>query len=238
MTRVRWFDPDPVHQDYVASRPRLRRCRSDNLAQNLRNRSRCQRITVSGFTYSSEPHHACQPRDRPTQNNRSKVVRTGSLVRSLEDRDLQPEGGILDRDRPHARSTEVEGIGRWTKRGLPSSPIVRLYPVSRQSVPDRPINGERQLEDAVVLAHCLSETRPVEAALRKYEHLRIPRTTAIVQSSWQTGKALQLDSPTLEKFRNWFMGTCLGTRLGGRAFRSLLTYQLPELRSRKHNPSS
>jgi len=139
---------------------------------------------------------------------------------------------------PHGRSTEVERIGRWTKRGWPCSPIVRLYPVSRQSVPDRPINGERQLEDAVVLAHCLSETRPVEAALRKYEHLRIPRTTAIVQSSWQTGKALQLDSPTLEKFRNWFMGTCLGTRLGGRAFRSLLTYQLPELRSRKHNPSS
>ena len=72
----------------------------DNLAQNLRNRSRCQRITVSDFTCSSEPRHACQTRDRPTQNNRSKVVRTGSLVRSLEDRDLQPEGGILDRDRP------------------------------------------------------------------------------------------------------------------------------------------
>jgi hypothetical protein len=41
---------------------------------------------------------------------------------------------------------------------------------------------------------------------------------------------LQLDSPALESFRNWFMGTWLGTRSAARTFQRLLTYQLPKLR--------
>ncbi|MGH9560365.1 MAG: FAD-dependent monooxygenase, partial [Terracidiphilus sp.] len=85
------------------------------------------------------------------------------------------------------------------------------------------------LEDAVVLAHCLSEIRPIEAALREYERLRIPRTTAVIQGSWQTGKLLQLDSPILEWFRNAFMGSRLGTRMGLRMMESLLTYRVPQL---------
>lgn len=86
------------------------------------------------------------------------------------------------------------------------------------------------LEDAVVLAHCLSQTSPIEAALRKYERLRIPRTTAITRESWQAGKLLQLDSQ-LEFVRNWFMGSWFGTRLSERTFRKLLTSSLPSLGS-------
>ena len=33
------------------------------------------------------------------------------------------------------------------------------------------------LEDPAVLAHCLGETSPIEAALRRYEDLRLPRAT-------------------------------------------------------------
>jgi len=83
----------------------------------------------------------------------------------------------------------------------------------------------------VVLAHCLRETRPIEAALRKYERVRLPRTSEIVRNSWQTGKAMQLDSPALESLRNWFMGSWLGKRLEIRAFRSNLIHQLPRLQS-------
>jgi len=93
------------------------------------------------------------------------------------------------------------------------------------------------LEDAVILAHCLSETHPVEVALRKYEGLRLPRTTEVVRNSWQTGKVIQLDSPRLEQLRNWFMGTGVSRRLEQRTFSRLLTYQLPRLRSRAQIPS-
>ena len=83
----------------------------------------------------------------------------------------------------------------------------------------------------MVLAHCLSKTSPPEAALREYERMRIPRTAAVVRDSWQTGKALQLDSRALESLRNWFLSTRLGERLGMRTFRDLLTHQLPHLRA-------
>ena len=51
------------------------------------------------------------------------------------------------------------------------------------------------LEDAVALANCLCRIRSVEAALRQYERLRIPRTAAIVRKSRKAGQILQLDQP-------------------------------------------
>jgi 2-polyprenyl-6-methoxyphenol hydroxylase-like FAD-dependent oxidoreductase len=86
------------------------------------------------------------------------------------------------------------------------------------------------LEDAVMLAYCLSTVRPAEAALREYERRRIPRTGAIVRDSWQTGRILQLDQSTLESVRNRFIASSLGKHLGTRMFRKLLTYKVPELR--------
>ena len=132
-----------------------------------------------------------------------------------------PEDAILQNDivdRPPLR---------WWGRGG----VTLLGDAAHASTPNLGQGACQALEDAVVLAHCISGTRPIEAALREYEHLRIPRTTAVVRNSRQTGKALQLDSPALELFRNWFMGTWVGTGLGMRMFESLLTYQLPRLRS-------
>ncbi len=88
------------------------------------------------------------------------------------------------------------------------------------------------LEDAVVLAHCLSTVRPAEAALREYERLRIPRTNAIVRDSRRAGRILQLDQPALLPVRDWFMGSMLGRRLGLRMFQNLLTYKVPKLHPR------
>jgi 2-polyprenyl-6-methoxyphenol hydroxylase-like FAD-dependent oxidoreductase len=85
------------------------------------------------------------------------------------------------------------------------------------------------LEDAVMLAYCLSTVRPAESALREYERLRIPRTGAIVRDSWQTGRILQLDQRALESVRDWFMGSSVGSHLGMRMFRNLLTYKVPKL---------
>ena len=115
---------------------------------------------------------------------------------------------------------------RWWGRGG----VTLLGDAAHASTPNLGQGACQALEDAVVLAHCLSGIRPIEAALRKYEHLRIPRTTAIVRTSWQAGKALQLDSPALELLRNWLLGTWLGTRLGMWTLGSLLTYRPPRLR--------
>jgi 2-polyprenyl-6-methoxyphenol hydroxylase-like FAD-dependent oxidoreductase len=117
---------------------------------------------------------------------------------------------------------------RWWGRGS----VTLLGDAGHASTPNLGQGACQALEDAVLLAYCLSGTQPVVAALRKYERLRIPRTTAVVRDSRQTGKALQLDSPRLETVRNWFMGTWLGTRLAMRTFARLLTYQLPRLRGK------
>lgn len=134
-----------------------------------------------------------------------------------------PEDAILQNDivdRPPLR---------WWGRGN----VTLLGDAAHASTPNLGQGACQALEDAVVLAHCLSEISPVETALRQYERLRIPRTSAIVRKSWQAGKALQFDSPALEWFRNWFMGSWLGGYLGRRTFESLLMYPLPKLQPRE-----
>lgn len=116
---------------------------------------------------------------------------------------------------------------RWWGRGS----VTLLGDAAHASTPNLGQGACQALEDAVVLAHCLCETRPIERALRQYERIRIPRTTAIVRNSWQAGRILQLDSPSLEFLRNWFMGTWAGERAGMWTFKNLLTYQLPRLKS-------
>lgn len=115
---------------------------------------------------------------------------------------------------------------RWWGRGS----VTLLGDAAHASTPNLGQGACQALEDAVVLASCLSETSPAETALRQYERLRIPRTSAVVRKSWQAGKAMQFDSPALEWFRNWFMDSWLGTRLGRRTFGSLLMYECPKLR--------
>lgn len=118
---------------------------------------------------------------------------------------------------------------QWWGRGK----VTLLGDAAHPSTPNLGQGACQALEDAVVLAWSLSRTRPIEAALREYEHLRLQRTATIVRKSWQAGKMLQFDSPAMESLRNWFMRTWLGKRLEMRTLRSLLTYRLPKLRSPK-----
>jgi 2-polyprenyl-6-methoxyphenol hydroxylase-like FAD-dependent oxidoreductase len=114
---------------------------------------------------------------------------------------------------------------RWWGRGA----VTLLGDAAHPTSPNLGQGACQALEDAVVLAHCLGEARPIEAALRTYERLRLSRTTQIVRDSWQIGKVMQLDSTWLESVRNWFMGSWLGARLETRMFRRLLIYQVPKL---------
>lgn len=115
----------------------------------------------------------------------------------------------------------------WWGRGR----VTLLGDAAHASTPNLGQGACQALEDAVVLAHCLSQNRAIELALRKYEGLRIPRSSRIVRDSWQAGKALQLESPALASFRNWFVSSWAGSRLQRRALRSILTYRPPKLQS-------
>lgn len=114
---------------------------------------------------------------------------------------------------------------RWSGRGR----VTLLGDAAHATTPNLGQGACQALEDAVILAHCLRGVQPAEAALRDYERLRIPRTTAIVRDSWRSGRILQLDRPALETLRNWAMGTSLSTRLATKMLRNLLLYRLPGL---------
>ena len=63
--------------------------------QNLRKRSRCQRTTVSGWTYSKGPRQADHKR-RSDPKQPIERRQNGSPTFSLEGRELQPQGSILE----------------------------------------------------------------------------------------------------------------------------------------------
>ena len=114
---------------------------------------------------------------------------------------------------------------RWWGRGR----VTLLGDAAHPATPNLGQGACMALEDAVTLACCLSTVRPAESALREYERLRIPRTSAIVRDSRQAGLLLQLDQPALVSVRDWFLRSWLGRHLGMRTFRNLLTYKVPRL---------
>jgi len=62
------------------------------------------------------------------------------------------------------------------------------------------------MEDAVVLAECLDQTRDVPEALRAYERVRIPRTTMVSARSHRLGQIGQFENPTAIWLRDRIMG--------------------------------
>jgi 2-polyprenyl-6-methoxyphenol hydroxylase-like FAD-dependent oxidoreductase len=92
-------------------------------------------------------------------------------------------------DRPPAKRW---GAGRATLLGDAAHPMT----------PNVGQGACQAIEDAVVLAACLSEGGDPAAALRRYEARRIPRTSAIVRRSWQLGRLAQAPGPPLTWLRD------------------------------------
>lgn len=61
------------------------------------------------------------------------------------------------------------------------------------------------IEDAVVLANCIAKEKNPEEAFRRYEQIRIGRTTRIVNTSYTLGKVGQWENRLLVGFRNTAM---------------------------------
>jgi 2-polyprenyl-6-methoxyphenol hydroxylase-like FAD-dependent oxidoreductase len=61
------------------------------------------------------------------------------------------------------------------------------------------------VEDAAMLVRCLGESAAVERAFALFDERRRPRTTRIVNVSWQMGKMAQLESGWMGRVRNFLV---------------------------------
>jgi len=113
----------------------------------------------------------------------------------------------------------------WWGRG----PVTLLGDAAHATTPNLGQGACQALEDAVVLADCVRRVQPAEAALREYERLRIPRTTAIVRDSQRSGRLFQTQQPVLAALRNWFMGSLAGRGMAIRMLRDVVSYRVPRL---------
>ncbi|MEJ7784407.1 MAG: FAD-dependent monooxygenase, partial [Solirubrobacteraceae bacterium] len=69
--------------------------------------------------------------------------------------------------------------------------------------------GNQALEDAVVLAHCLRDAPDVAQALRRYEELRIARTSPLVRESRRAANMNSWRDPVRSRFRDVLFGRVL-----------------------------
>lgn len=61
------------------------------------------------------------------------------------------------------------------------------------------------MEDAAMLSQCLHLTRALPQSFLEFDRRRRPRTTRIVNMSWQLGKIAHLESFWLANLRNLAM---------------------------------
>jgi 2-polyprenyl-6-methoxyphenol hydroxylase-like FAD-dependent oxidoreductase len=90
-------------------------------------------------------------------------------------------------------------------RGWSQGLVTLLGDAAHPTTPNMGQGGGMAIEDAVVLARCLSEESSVAQALAKYEQQREPRTRKIVEESWTLGRVAQWHSPVSRWFRDTTM---------------------------------
>ncbi|GAB2953465.1 FAD-dependent monooxygenase [Hymenobacter coalescens] len=83
--------------------------------------------------------------------------------------------------------------------------VLLIGDAAHATTPNMGQGAGQAVEDAAVLARCLQEQPAPEDAFRLFEQRRRPRTTRIVEQSWQLGKAAQLTHPFLVGLRNAVM---------------------------------
>ena len=99
----------------IRGRPGWRRCKI--FAQHRRNRSRCQRATVSAWTMSRRLAHTGHEPRRATQKARLRVVERWAWALFLQRRHLLPQSDVLQHQVGAAADTSPEWHGRQVRRG-------------------------------------------------------------------------------------------------------------------------
>jgi len=80
--------------------------------------------------------------------------------------------------------------------------IVLMGDAAHATTPNMGQGACMAIEDAVILANCLTRTTDPEAAFKQFESVRLPRTKKIVNGSWRLGRVAQIENPLLIWLRN------------------------------------
>jgi 2-polyprenyl-6-methoxyphenol hydroxylase-like FAD-dependent oxidoreductase len=83
--------------------------------------------------------------------------------------------------------------------------VLLLGDAAHATTPNLGQGAGQAVEDAVILSRCLQETARLPDAFLEFDKRRRPRTTKIVNLSWQLGKLAHLQSPWLINLRNLSM---------------------------------
>ncbi|GAB2474855.1 hypothetical protein GCM10011375_24020 [Hymenobacter qilianensis] len=83
--------------------------------------------------------------------------------------------------------------------------VLLLGDAAHATTPNMGQGAGQAVEDAAVLASCLAQAKGIESAFQAFDHQRRPRTTRIVNQSWQLGKVAQMEQPWLVSLRNAVM---------------------------------
>jgi 2-polyprenyl-6-methoxyphenol hydroxylase-like FAD-dependent oxidoreductase len=116
-------------------------------------------------------------------------------------------------DRPALRHWSV---GRATLLGDAAHPMT----------PDMGQGACQAIEDAVVLADCLTRSSEVALALRDYESRRIPRTRRVARESRQAGMIAQWSNPLACRFREALLRSRYATRKQAEQLAWMITPQI------------
>jgi 2-polyprenyl-6-methoxyphenol hydroxylase-like FAD-dependent oxidoreductase len=104
-------------------------------------------------------------------------------------------------------------------------PVTLLGDAAHPCTPSLGQGACQALEDALMLAKCLSRPEPVADALRVYELRRQPRTAMVVNESWKMGQILQTEDPILVTFRDLLNRSPVGRLLARRLLSQLFAGQ-------------
>jgi 2-polyprenyl-6-methoxyphenol hydroxylase-like FAD-dependent oxidoreductase len=114
---------------------------------------------------------------------------------------------------------DIEPLARWSQ-----GRITLLGDAAHAATPDMGQGACMAIEDAVVLARCLSQEKDLAAALNRYEAQRKPRTTWMMNQSRAVGRVAHLDNRLLCTIRD-FMITVVPDRFAKRQFEKMLNYE-------------
>jgi salicylate hydroxylase len=104
----------------------------------------------------------------------------------------------------------AETVSRWALHDresidrLSSGRVAVIGDAAHPMLPFQAQGANQAIEDAIVLAICLAEAEPgdLSAALRRYEEIRLPRTTAIQHRSRSNAQTFHLDDGDEQRRRD------------------------------------
>jgi 2-polyprenyl-6-methoxyphenol hydroxylase-like FAD-dependent oxidoreductase len=115
--------------------------------------------------------------------------------------------------------SDLDPLPRWC-----AGRVALLGDAAHAMTPNLGQGACQAVEDAVILAHCLSVENTLPAALRTYEQKRLPRTQQIVLMSRRFGQVAQWENPLGCQIRDFVMSKIPGS-VRMNALKPVLTFR-------------